>query len=58
MKRTTTKPTPSEPLAKFMHTIHLAMAEYAHEERLRRMRAGKRESRKQQGRQQLTERMT
>jgi hypothetical protein len=48
MKRTITKTTPSEPLAKLMHVIQLAMAEYVHEERLRRMTAG-REWRKRQG---------
>jgi hypothetical protein len=41
MKRAITKPTLSEPRAKFMHAILLAMAEYDHEERLERMRAGR-----------------
>jgi hypothetical protein len=41
MKSTTTKPTLSEPRAKFMHAILQAMAEYAHDEQLRRMREGR-----------------
>jgi DNA invertase Pin-like site-specific DNA recombinase len=41
MKRTITKPTLSEPGAKLMHAILLAMAEYDHEERLERTRAGR-----------------
>jgi DNA invertase Pin-like site-specific DNA recombinase len=48
MKRTTTNTTTFEPKAKFMHAIAQAMAEYAHDEQLRRMRAG-REWRKRQG---------
>jgi hypothetical protein len=46
MTTTTTEPAPSEAKAKFMHAIALAMAEYAHDERLRSIRAG-RERRKQ-----------
>jgi hypothetical protein len=41
MKRTTTKPTLSEPQAELMHAIMLALAEYDNRARLRRMRAAK-----------------
>lgn len=49
-KTTTTKRAElSTEAEKFLHTMLVAMAEYAHDEQLRRMRAG-RERQKQQGR--------
>lgn len=47
MKRTIIKPTSPDLPAKFTPTIQLAMSEYAHEEQLRKIRAG-REWRKRQ----------
>jgi hypothetical protein len=41
MKSTTTEPELSEAKAKFMHAIQQAMAEYAHDERLRKTREGR-----------------